>query len=131
MKKLTSLILSLLLLFSFAACGGKDTSDATSNSADNNKPAAATEIYFLNFKPEIASVYEKIAKEYKKKTGVTVKVAPGVLFLYFVCVTVKSLPVHSTLTVPPSVRNTSVPAAASAARSLSSISSAGETVAAA
>ena len=64
--------------------------------------------------------------------GGTFAVTPGVSFLlYFVCVTAKPLPVHSTLTVPPSVRNTSVPAAASAARSLSSISSAGETVAAA
>ena len=66
MKKLTSLILSLLLLFSFAACGGKDMNEATNDSAESNKPAAATEIYFLNFKPEIATVYEKIAKEYKE-----------------------------------------------------------------
>ena len=63
--------------------------------------------------------------------GGTFAVTPGVSFLYFVCMMVKPLPVHSALTVPPSVRNTSVPAAASAARSLSSISSAGETVAAA
>lgn len=35
----------------------------------NNK-----EVYFLNFKPEIAEVYEKIAKDYEKETGVKVKV---------------------------------------------------------
>ena len=75
MKKLLSLILSLLLLLSFAACGKDNSNKATTNGASNeNKPAAATEIYFLNFKPEIASVYDKIAKEYKEKTGVTVKV---------------------------------------------------------
>lgn len=75
MKKLLSLILSLLLLLSFAACGKDNSNKATTNDASNeNKPAAATEIYFLNFKPEIASVYDKIAKEYKEKTGVTVKV---------------------------------------------------------
>ncbi len=74
MKKLTALILSLLLVCSLAACGENNRNDATNNTADSNKPAAATEIYFLNFKPEIASVYEKIAKEYKQKTGVTVKV---------------------------------------------------------
>lgn len=74
MKKLTSLMLSLLLLFSLAACGTGEKDGTTKNNSENNKPAAATEIYFLNFKPEIASVYERIAAEYKQKTGVTVKV---------------------------------------------------------
>lgn len=32
------------------------------------------EIYFLNFKPEIAEVYEQIAKDYEAETGVKVKV---------------------------------------------------------
>lgn len=31
-------------------------------------------IYYLNFKPEIASVYEEIAKAYKDETGVTLRV---------------------------------------------------------
>lgn len=75
MKKALSLILSLVLLLSFAACGKGEADQTTASGASNeNKPAAATEIYFLNFKPEIASVYEKIAEEYKEKTGVTVKV---------------------------------------------------------
>ncbi|MDO4379639.1 MAG: ABC transporter substrate-binding protein [Clostridia bacterium] len=72
MKKLVSLFLSLSLLFALAAC--KSEGGDTTNNPSENAPAAATEIYFLNFKPEIASVYEKIAKEYKEKTGVTVKV---------------------------------------------------------
>jgi raffinose/stachyose/melibiose transport system substrate-binding protein len=43
-------------------------------------PAAATkapsggEVYFLNFKPEVADVYQKISDEYKAETGVTLKV---------------------------------------------------------
>ena len=75
MKKALSLILSLVLLLSFAACGKGEADKTTASGAPNeNKPAAATEIYFLNFKPEIASVYEKIAEEYKEKKGVTVKV---------------------------------------------------------
>ena len=75
MKKALSLILSLVLLLSFAACGKGEADKTTASGASNeNKPAAATEIYFLNFKPEIASVYEKIAEEYKEKKGVTVKV---------------------------------------------------------
>lgn len=32
------------------------------------------EIYFLNFKPEIAEIYDKIAKDYEAETGVKVKV---------------------------------------------------------
>lgn len=32
------------------------------------------EIYFLNFKPEIADIYDKIAKDYQAETGVKVKV---------------------------------------------------------
>lgn len=32
------------------------------------------EVYFLNFKPEIAEVYEKIAADYEAETGVKVKV---------------------------------------------------------
>ena len=32
------------------------------------------EIYFLNFKPECAEVYSKIAADYEKETGVKVKV---------------------------------------------------------
>lgn len=32
------------------------------------------EIYYLNFKPEVAEIYAKIADAYKKETGVTLKV---------------------------------------------------------
>jgi raffinose/stachyose/melibiose transport system substrate-binding protein len=43
------------------------------------EPAAAPaqaggEVYYLNFKPEVADIYAKIADEYKKETGVTLKV---------------------------------------------------------
>lgn len=58
MKKMIVLGLGTALLASmFTGCGG------------NKK-----EIYFLNFKPEIAETYDKIAADYKKETGVTVKV---------------------------------------------------------
>lgn len=36
---------------------------------------AANEIYFLNFKPEIAAKYKEIADEYKKLKNVTVKIS--------------------------------------------------------
>ncbi|OPJ56667.1 ABC transporter substrate-binding protein [Clostridium oryzae] len=43
-------------------------------SGNGGGASAAKEIYFLNFKPEIANVYKDIAAEYKKETGVKVKV---------------------------------------------------------
>jgi raffinose/stachyose/melibiose transport system substrate-binding protein len=36
--------------------------------------AAGGEVYYLNFKPEVADIYQKIADEYKAETGVTLKV---------------------------------------------------------
>ncbi|MGL4344672.1 MAG: ABC transporter substrate-binding protein [Cellulosilyticaceae bacterium] len=59
MKKIVGSLLSLTMVFSLAACGAKEE---------------AKEIYFLNFKPEIAEVYGKIADDYYKETGVKVKV---------------------------------------------------------
>ncbi len=49
--------------------GGATTEVATSGST-----SSGGEIYFLNFKPEVADVYQKIADEYKLETGVTLKV---------------------------------------------------------
>ena len=53
------LLLSSAMIFSMTGCGSKEQ---------------AKEIYFLNFKPEIAEVYNKIADDYFKETGVKVKV---------------------------------------------------------
>lgn len=58
MRKIIGSLLSLTILGSMAACS----------------PQQAKEIYFLNFKPEIAEVYEKVAKDYFEETGVKVKV---------------------------------------------------------
>lgn len=61
MKKTISFILSLICALScasLAGCGEKDS----------------TEVYFLNFKPESASVYEELAKKYEEEKGVKVKV---------------------------------------------------------
>lgn len=61
MKKFLSLILCAVLLFSATSCSGKK---------DNKN----LEIYFLNFKPEIADIYKEIAEKYKEEKGVSVKV---------------------------------------------------------
>lgn len=61
MKKTISLILSIICALScasLAGCGEKDSA----------------QVYFLNFKPESASVYEELAKKYEEEKGVKVKV---------------------------------------------------------
>lgn len=60
-QKITALALAaitILLSLNLAACGGKKKS----------------QVYFLNFKPESASVYEEIAKKYEEEKGVKIKV---------------------------------------------------------
>lgn len=47
-----------------------------------NDGGAEQEIYFLNFKPEVAEVYEEIAKKYKEETGVTLKVVTAAANTY-------------------------------------------------
>ena len=56
MRKLVSILLALTLTLGVVASAG------------------AEEIYFLNFKPEIAEVYAEVAKAYEAATGNTVKV---------------------------------------------------------
>lgn len=61
-RKLLSLqlaVLCALSCMSLVSCGKKQKTSS---------------VYFLNFKPESASVYEELAKEYKKEKGVEVKV---------------------------------------------------------
>lgn len=76
-KKLLGMALALTLVAGLAVgCGNKNenagTTDKPSNSGTTAKGAGG--IYFLNFKPEIAPIYEKIAKDYEAETGVKVKI---------------------------------------------------------
>lgn len=87
-KKLCAVTLAAaMMISSLTACGSKaeDTStgeavseaEKETGSIEEKAEAAATgadEIYFLNFKPEIAEVYSRIAADYKAETGVTVKI---------------------------------------------------------
>ena len=62
MKKYFSLFLASICILScitLSGCGKKKTKG---------------EVYFLNFKPESASVYEELAKKYEQENGVKVKV---------------------------------------------------------
>lgn len=46
------------------------------------KKEAASQVYFLNFKPESAEVYEELAKIYEEETGVSVKVVTAAANTY-------------------------------------------------
>lgn len=81
MKKLISILTLATLILTFAACGknnnGKITTNESSSLSNSSSPdtnAAKGEVYFLNFKPEVGTIYEEIAKVYEQETGVHVKV---------------------------------------------------------
>ena len=50
------------------------TAETDSTATGNTDTAKVDEIYFLNFKPEIAEVYDAIAADYEAETGIKVKV---------------------------------------------------------
>ncbi len=67
MKKFLSLMLVLALsITTFSACNRKTNNDPTGQSSNES-----ITIRFLNFKPEVADIYNDIAKTYKDETGVT------------------------------------------------------------
>lgn len=67
MKKLLSILLAVSLFAAlFTACNKSDIKNPTGTS--NGETAT---VRFLNFKPEVANVYDKIAKAYKEETGNT------------------------------------------------------------
>jgi ABC-type sugar transport system, periplasmic component len=90
--KFMAIILTLVMVASaLTGCGKKKeevtpTTAPTAASTTAPTTAASTdkvkEIYFLNFKPEIADVYNKIAAEYEAETGVKVKVVTAAAGTY-------------------------------------------------
>ncbi len=68
-KKILSALLSLICVFSTVCLAGCE---------NKNK----SQVYFLNFKPESAAVYEELAKKYKEETGVEVKVVTAAANTY-------------------------------------------------
>ena len=70
MRKAAALILSGLMVTGLLmACGSKNNDNTTTG-----KEASGGSIYYLNFKPEVAEVWEEIAAKYTEETGVDVKV---------------------------------------------------------
>lgn len=90
-RKRSALLLIMVLVVGIIAAGcgssngnkqgGEGTPPAGSGNGQGSKPAA-NEIYFLNFKPEIAEVYDSIAKDYEAETGVKVKVVTAAAGTY-------------------------------------------------
>lgn len=91
MKKTLSLLLVLTLAVGlFVGCGTKETEEpapetpvessseapvAEESSKEEDTPVGQGEtLYYLNFKPEVAEVYEEIAKAYEEETGVKLSV---------------------------------------------------------
>jgi len=62
MKRIISIAIIVVMLFCLSACNMMNTPGDT---------AEETTVRFLNFKPEVADVYQDIAKAYKEETGVT------------------------------------------------------------
>jgi raffinose/stachyose/melibiose transport system substrate-binding protein len=88
---LTSMI--LIAAFALAACGPTPVAttapatqpaapQAPATEAPTAAPSGGGEVYYLNFKPEVAEIYTKIADEYKAETGVTLKVVTAAAGTY-------------------------------------------------
>ncbi|MCI8624005.1 MAG: ABC transporter substrate-binding protein [Provencibacterium sp.] len=78
MKHASRVLLSALLLAGLLASCGRGGGDSSSSSSAGSPASSGgtkgASVYYLNFKPEIASVYEEIAKEYEAETGVRLQV---------------------------------------------------------
>ncbi len=67
MKRLLSILMAIFMVATvFTGCNRKENQATTPQNNNNN-----TTIRYLNFKPEIATVYDEIAKAYNKETGNT------------------------------------------------------------
>ncbi len=86
-KLFVALSMMLIAAFALGACATQTPAPAATEApavqpGATEAPAATTapaaqaggEIYYLNFKPEVADIYQKIGDEYKAETGVTLKV---------------------------------------------------------
>lgn len=88
-KKIASTLLCVTMAAAMlAGCGSADgngasssaageQSSAAASSAEQSAPAAdagAGKVYYLNFKPEVDSIWQTLASEYTAETGVEVKV---------------------------------------------------------
>ena len=65
MKKILSILMAIMIIATvFTGCNRNENQGTTPQNSDGK-----TTIRFLNFKPEIATVYDEIAKAYNQETG--------------------------------------------------------------
>jgi raffinose/stachyose/melibiose transport system substrate-binding protein len=70
MKKLFAMLLALVMVLSFAACGQEETPAPEGE----GEVAATGSVYWLNFKPESDEVLKDLAAKYTEETGVPVEI---------------------------------------------------------
>ncbi len=82
-RKLFTLV-SILLVAAFvlSACTTPATEAPAAEAPAEAAPVEGGEVYYLNFKPEVAEIYQKIAEDYKAETGVTLKVVTAAAGTY-------------------------------------------------
>lgn len=81
-KMLGLLLVSSMVIGLATACGNKNEKAEVKEDSPKAETSKGGEIYFLNFKPEIAETYEKIAADYEAETGVKVKVVTAAAGTY-------------------------------------------------
>ena len=81
LKRIAALsVAGLMATTALAGCG--NTSSTTDGSSSKTDDAAKGSVYWLNFKPESDVALQDIAKMYKEKTGVDVKVVTAAAGTY-------------------------------------------------
>ncbi len=73
-RRLLAALTAFSLTATFTACGRNKDKEETPAADSGQTAAKNVTIRFLNFKPEIASAYEAIAKSYNEETGNTIVV---------------------------------------------------------
>ena len=74
-KKIASMLLCTAMAASLlVGCGGSEETPASSAATDAAQTEATGSVYYLNFKPEVDSVWQELAAQYTEETGVPVKV---------------------------------------------------------
>jgi raffinose/stachyose/melibiose transport system substrate-binding protein len=84
-KLWTVTILVILAALVLGACAGPEPQATEAVAAPPTQPPAAQaggEVYYLNFKPEVAEIYQKIGEAYKAETGNTLKVVTAAAGTY-------------------------------------------------
>lgn len=88
LKKILSLVLAAAMIMGIlTACRNKadetktsetnrtnETNAASGETSNSGNASGAGKVYYMNFKPEVDAVWQKIASQYTKETGVPVKV---------------------------------------------------------